>query len=62
MTHKTFLEVNEVGTEAAAVTGIGVGVTSLPPQFRVDRPFLFAIRERFTGTILFLGKIATIPA
>ena len=62
VTHKTFLEVNEVGTEAAAVTGIGVGVTSLPPQFRVDRPFLFAIRERFTGTILFLGKISSIPA
>ena len=62
VTHKTFLEVNEAGTEAAGVTGIGVGVTSLPPQFRVDRPFLFAIRERFSGTILFLGKIATIPA
>jgi serine protease inhibitor len=59
--HKTFLEVNEVGTEAAGVTGIGVGVTSFPPQFRVDRPFLFAIRERFSGTILFLGKIARIP-
>jgi serpin B len=62
VTHKTFLEVNEAGTEAAAVTGIGVGVTSLPPQFRVDRPFLFAIRERFTGTILFLGKIVSIPS
>ncbi len=62
VTHKTFLEVNEAGTEAAGVTGIGVGVTSLPPQFRVDRPFLFAIRERFSGTILFLGKIASIPA
>lgn len=59
--HKTFLDVNEVGTEAAAVTGIGVGVTSAPPQFRVDRPFVFAIRERFSGTILFLGKIARIP-
>ena len=62
VTHKTFLEVNEAGTEAAAVTGIGVGVTSLPPQFRVDRPFLFAIRERFTGTILFLGKIVSVPS
>ncbi|MBM3899601.1 MAG: serpin family protein [Gemmatimonadetes bacterium] len=62
VTHKTFLEVNEAGTEAAGVTGIGVGVTSLPPQFRVDRPFLLAIRERFSGTILFLGKIVRIPA
>ena len=60
--HKTFLEVNEAGTEAAGVTGIGVGVTSLPPQFRVDRPFLLAIRERFSGTILFLGKIVRIPS
>lgn len=60
--HKTFLEVNEAGTEAAGVTGVGVGVTSLPPQFRVDRPFLLAIRERFSGTILFLGKIVRIPA
>lgn len=54
---KTFIEVDEEGTEAAAVTIGGVGVTSLPPQFRVDRPFLFAIRERLTGTILFMGTI-----
>jgi serpin B len=63
--HKTFVDVNEVGTEAAAVTAIGIRVTSAPvgpPPFRVDRPFLFAIRERFTGTILFLGKIVSIPS
>jgi serpin B len=52
-----FVDVNEVGTEAAAVTTVGVGVTSLPPQIRIDRPFLFAIRERLSGTILFMGKI-----
>jgi serpin B len=55
--HKTFVLVDEAGTEAAAVTSVGIGVTSLPPQFRVDRPFLFAIRERFSGTILFVGRI-----
>ena len=57
--HKTVLDVNEEGTEAAAVTSVGVGIVCAcgPPVFRVDRPFLFAIRERLTGTILFMGKI-----
>ncbi len=55
---KTFVEVNEEGTEAAAVTNVGVSVTSGPPTFRADRPFVFAIRERFSNTILFIGKIA----
>ncbi len=55
--HKTFVDVNEEGTEAAAATSVGIGVTSLPPRVVVDRPFVFAIRERFSGTILFMGKI-----
>jgi serpin B len=55
--HKTFVDVHELGTEAAAATAVGIGVTSLPPSLRFDRPFLFAIRERSTGTILFLGRI-----
>jgi serine protease inhibitor len=55
--HKTFVEVNEEGTEAAAATSVGIGLTSARPSIVVDRPFLFAIRERLTGTILFLGKI-----
>lgn len=61
--HKTFVLVDEAGTEAAAVTSVGVGVTSAPGMFRVDRPFLFAIRERFSGTILFVGRIMdpTVP-
>ncbi|CAN5258585.1 hypothetical protein BH20GEM2_BH20GEM2_12360 [soil metagenome] len=54
---KTYVDVNEEGTEAAAATSVGVGVVSLPPIFRVDRPFIFAIRERFSGTILFIGKV-----
>lgn len=57
---KAFVEVNEEGTEAAAATGVGVGVTSLPPSFVVDRPFLFVIRERFSGTILFIGQVNTL--
>ena len=56
--HKTFIQVDEEGTEAAAVTSVEVGVTSAPPSITVDRPFLFAIRERLSGTILFIGKMA----
>jgi serpin B len=54
----TFVDVNEEGTEAAAVTTVGIGVTSGPPSIRFDRPFVFVIRERLTGTILFMGKVA----
>ena len=57
--HKTFVEVNEEGTEAAAVTSVEVGVTSAMPSklMKVNRPFLFVIRENSSGTILFIGKI-----
>lgn len=59
--HKSFVEVNEEGTEAAAVTSVEIGLTSVGPGspfvMRVDRPFIFAIRESHSGTILFVGKI-----
>jgi len=59
---KTYIDVDEEGTEAAAVTGIGmVTVTSAPPppiEFIVDRPFLFVLRDEMTGTDLFVGRIA----
>ncbi len=59
--HKTYLKVDEEGTEAAAVTGVRVGFipTSEEKHFlmNVNRPFLFLIRHRQTGTILFLGQI-----
>jgi len=58
---KTFVDINEEGTEAAAVTSVGITATSLPPSLRVDRPFIFVIRERFSGTILFMGKIVRMP-
>ena len=57
----TFVEVNEEGTEAAAVTTVGVEVTSAGPSFAADRPFVFAIRERTTNTLLFIGQV-THPA
>ena len=59
---KTYVDVDEEGTEAAAVTSVGVVPTSSPPTIRVDRPFIFAIRERLSGTILFIGKITKLPA
>ncbi len=60
--HKTVVEVNEEGTEAAAVTSIGVKFTSVRPEpepFRmvVDHPFLMAIVDGGTGSILFIGAI-----
>jgi len=60
--HKTFLQVDEEGTEAAAVTSIGVMATSaaMPrptPVMIVDHPFLFAIEESSTGSLIFIGKV-----
>jgi len=60
--HKTFIEVNEQGTEAAAVTVVTFGTTGVNDEdpyfvFNANRPFLIAIRERVSGSILFMGKI-----
>lgn len=55
--HKTYVKVDEKGTEAAAVTSVGVGVTSVPQTFSVNRPFVFMIREHNSGAILFMGKV-----
>ena len=58
--HKTFVEVNEEGTEAAAVTSVIIGVTSIGGggfTMRIDRPFLFFIHETRSQTILFMGKV-----
>lgn len=55
--HKAFVEVNEQGTEAAAATVVAIGESAAPMDIVVDRPFVFVIRERFSGTILFMGKV-----
>jgi len=58
--HKAFVEVNEEGTEAAAATGVVVGLKSAPMKplvFRADRPFVFLIRDRATGSVLFIGRV-----
>lgn len=57
---KVFIEVNEEGTEAAAVTGVEMRATSMPPPplaFTVDRPFVLAIRDDQTGALLFVGQV-----
>jgi serine protease inhibitor len=57
---KTFVDVNESGTEAAAATNVALAA-STPPSLDVDRPFIFVIRDRLSGTILFMGKMNSIP-
>lgn len=59
--HKTFIQVDESGTEAAAATSVEVGVTSMPAydfELHFDRPFFFAIQDRETGAIIFMGAVA----
>jgi serine protease inhibitor len=59
--HKTFIEVNEEGTEAAASTSVGIATLSAPTdapfQMVVDRPFFTAIRDHETGAVLFVGRV-----
>ncbi len=55
--HKTFLAIDEMGAEGAAVTSVGVSVTSLPPTFRFDRPFVYIIRHVPSDSYLFIGKM-----
>jgi serpin B len=66
--HKTFLDLDEEGTEAAAATAVSmVRVTSIavpkpmPVEVRVDRPFLYAIQHRASGACLFLGRMERLP-
>lgn len=61
--HKTYIDCNEEGTEAAAVTAVVMNTTSIGPGggpiiIRYDRPFLFAISENSSKSIIFLGKLA----
>jgi len=59
--HKTYIEVNEKGTEAAAVTSISIALTSVStnpiPVMDVNRPFLYVIAEKNSGVILFIGEV-----
>jgi serine protease inhibitor len=62
--HKAFVEVSEKGTEAAAATAVMMpkaeaAPASVPftPTFKADRPFLFLVRDRQSGSVLFLGRV-----
>ncbi|MHC4942863.1 MAG: serpin family protein [Planctomycetota bacterium] len=57
--HKAFVKVDEEGTEAAAATGVVMSLTGIsePREFRADHPFLFIIRHKGTGAILFMGRV-----
>jgi len=60
--HKAYVDVNEEGTEAAAATGVvGVKATAvmMPLQFHADHPFLFFVRDRATGVVLFAGRFVS---
>ena len=57
--HKGFVAIDEKGTEAAAATAVVIGPASAPPQaeLKVDRPFVFFIKDKPTGAILFVGRV-----
>jgi len=55
--HKAFVAVDEKGTEAAAATGVVMEMASLPVTLHIDHPFIFVIRDRQTGSILFIGRV-----
>jgi serpin B len=60
--HKAFVKVEEKGTEAAGASAVvmarkGGAAASMPIELRIDRPFLFFIRERSSGTVLFMGRV-----
>lgn len=55
--HDAMITVDEHGAEAAAATGIGVGVASAPPELRADHSFVFVLYDNVTGSILFMGRV-----
>jgi len=56
--HETFVRMDEKGTEAAAATGVVINEVSAPVPFRADHPFFFLLRDKTSGAILFMGRIA----
>jgi serpin B len=62
--HQAFIDVTETGTEATAATeeGMTTGRYAPPTVFHPDHPFLYLIRDRKTGAVLFLGRVAGLAA
>lgn len=61
VTHQSFIETNEEGTEAAAATVVEIGLTSMPPAslvYKMDHPFMYIIRETTTNSIIFMGRVS----
>lgn len=61
ISQECFIAVDEEGTEAAALTSVtlhgGAPKVNIPPEFYINKPFVFAIRDNKTGLILFIGKV-----
>jgi serpin B len=57
--HKTVVEVNETGTVAVGVTGVGIGTTAMPEtvNLAINHPFFYAIRDNTSGDLLFVGVL-----
>ncbi len=58
--HKAFIEINEEGAESSSATGVHLVYLNAPFPLKIDRPFLFMIRDNSNGLILFMGKVMTL--
>ena len=55
--HEAWVQIDEGGTEAAAATGVSMGETSEPMTVDFNRPFLFMVQDRLSGSVLFYGRV-----
>jgi len=60
--HKSWIRVDEEGTEAAAATSVEVSLGSMPEEIVVDRPFIFVIHDHHSGALIFMGKVVDPPS
>ena len=60
--HKSWIRVDEEGTEATAATSAEVGKLGMPEEIVVDRPFIFVIHDHHSGALIFMGKVVDPPS